>query len=241
MNDRVLHRPEDWFALFADTPMDARCGEGSVSTYAWPERSIAAIQHWCPEAKLIVCLREPVARLNSAWQYLRSRGHEPLDDLAEALAAEQNRIDENWHHLWHYRRLSHYETLLEPFYESFGADRIQLVVAEELQTDAPAALAQVFAFLGLAPHAIEATDRPVNTGGELRSGPLGAAARLVTSSPQLKRVLRTIPEGLRHRLQNQVMTRGEVRHIDGLHEEFEPTRTWVQSRLGRTPSAWTED
>lgn len=242
MNSRVVYRPEDWFALFVAAPQLALCGEGSVSTSAWPERAIPAIKRWCPEVKLIACIREPRARLHSAWQYMRSRGHEPIDDLELALRAEAGRIADDWHHMWHYRRLSHYELLLEPFYDAFGEDRIHLVVTEELQSRANEVLDDAFAFLGLEPHAVEATDRPVNTGGELNSGPLGRAARIVASNQRLKQLIRTtLPEGLRHRLQSQVLTTTDIPELDGLREDFAPTYAWVENRLGRVPSMWTQD
>ena len=49
-----------------------------------------------PDIHLVVLLREPVARAYSAYWWARRRGWENIKTYEEALAAEEDRLNENW-------------------------------------------------------------------------------------------------------------------------------------------------
>ena len=125
-----------------------------------------------PAAKLILVVRDPVARAFSQFVEQRKRGHEPEPDFALALQKETERRlngllgDDGVHrspafaneHL-SYRRQSEYASCLEPWLARYPLERLLVVQAEDLYNDGPAVLGEVAGFLGLGPHEFAAEDR----------------------------------------------------------------------------------
>jgi hypothetical protein len=142
----------------------------------YSDHSVATLQQYFPEAKLVVILRDPAARAFSAYSYQRARGLEPCDDFREALDREADRIRCGWHHIWHYMAMGRYAEQLSPFLETFGANRVKILFYEELNRDPDGVGRALFEFLGLDPTA--AVDlEPVNVSGEPRSRLLQGAIR----------------------------------------------------------------
>ncbi len=81
-----------------------------------------------PDMRLVVMLREPVARAHSSFQYMRARGFEPLEDFLEAVAPSTQRKRDNWHHLWHYTRMSLYADAIEAMIDAVGPRADQRLV-----------------------------------------------------------------------------------------------------------------
>src|ERR687897_821943 len=61
-----------------------------------------------PEARLIAVLRNPADRAYSNFLHCVRTGRESIVDFAEALRAEEGRIQDNWGPLWHYKRKGFY-------------------------------------------------------------------------------------------------------------------------------------
>lgn len=112
-----------------------------------------------PDVKLIVVLREPVARLWSHHQYEMARGHEHLP-LAQALEAEPSRLRgevermladpayESFSHRHHsYLSRGHYAEQLERLLELFTVQRVLVLQSERLFAAPNAELAKVWDFL----------------------------------------------------------------------------------------------
>lgn len=125
-----------------------------------------------PDARLVAVLRDPVRRAWSQFVEQRNRGHEPLDDFAAALAAEDERCRVGVvtpdgrrrspafaaEHLT-YRRQSEYDVCLHAWLDRFSRDRLLVLRSEDLYADVPTALGQVAAHLGLPPFEFRAEHR----------------------------------------------------------------------------------
>jgi len=238
INDHAVTDPDAWFAIFDALPAGLK-GEGSVSTLAFPDASLPNIERYCPaDVKVIVCLREPVARMHSSWLYLHSRGQETIDDFEDALAAEPTRTADNWHHMWRYRALSTYGPQLDAFIDALGRDRVHIVIAERLDgLDSPE-FAAVATFLN-----IDLSDQgtefgEINRGGVPNQSP---AARLVMalqkSSALVDIVRRLIPIELRERMHSRLFDRPELDDDlwQRLHPEWESTIAAVEAHVGPIP------
>ena len=66
-------------------------GDGSVSTLYYHQDALPEVVAMNPAMRLVVLLREPVARAHSSHQYMRARGLEPVEDFLEAVALEDER------------------------------------------------------------------------------------------------------------------------------------------------------
>jgi hypothetical protein len=120
------------------------------STVYWAHGYVADLLACaCPDARLIVVLRDPVARAVSHYHFNRARGEEPAE-LAEALEEEIDGRREGWW-LGGYLHSSRYRERLEPFRRAFGPDRICVLDFDQLVTDPSAVHARLATFLDLPP------------------------------------------------------------------------------------------
>jgi len=144
------------------TGVDVVCGEASPY-YLYhplvPERARALV----PDARLIVLLRDPVARALSHYHHEVALGMEPLS-FEDALDAESERLDgeerrivqfpgyisvAHQHHSYVAR--GHYADQLERWFGSFPRDRMLMLVSEDFFADPAGVVGEILEFLALPP------------------------------------------------------------------------------------------
>lgn len=216
-------------------------GEGSVSTLYMADRSIPAINRFCePDTKIVVILREPVARAYSSYLYLVGRGFEDQPTFEHALAREQDRIEGGYHHMWHLRAMSHYGQQLPAFVEAFGA-RFKLIIFEEYRTDPNRWLAELCRFLDIDDGFEFDTATEMNRGGVPRSDLLVKLMTGIRRAPMAQQLLRTAtPQALRERVRGANLRRPEAAAdtIAGLRSEFEGDIQCVEQLVDRKIESW---
>jgi hypothetical protein len=122
-----------------------------------PERAAAVT----PGARLLVVLRDPVDRAYSHYHHELRAGREPLS-FEEAIEAEEARlrgeearlrVDHRYysynHHRYSYLTRGLYARQLRAWLARFPADRLHVVVSEDLFREPARTLAEVHAFLGV--------------------------------------------------------------------------------------------
>jgi hypothetical protein len=155
-------RDRDAFAAEHGRPFIS--GEATASYLAdhWTPRRAAKL---VPNARLIVCLRDPADRAYSQYHYFRRRGSEPLGSFEEAIASEEQRlrgeesreIDDPSYHSWQvfrwgYLRTSRYAEHLERWLEVFPREQFLFLKFHEVIANPERALEQIHAHLGLPHH-----------------------------------------------------------------------------------------
>jgi hypothetical protein len=155
-------RDRDAFAAEHGRPFIS--GEATASYLAdyWTPRRAAKL---VPNARLIVCLRDPADRAYSQYHYFRKWEKEPLESFEEAIASEEERLegeeareirDPSYHswqvYQWGYLRTSRYAEHLERWLEAFPREQFLFLEFEEIVTAPERALEQAHAHLGLPPH-----------------------------------------------------------------------------------------
>ena len=124
-----------------------------------------------PEVKLIVLLRDPVARAYSQYQHSVARGHEPLT-FEDALDAEPHRLAGEEEKLLAdpmYTSFSHrhhsycsrgvYVDQLVRWMERFAPERFLIISSEDLFADPRTELGRVFDHLELQPYELDSYPR----------------------------------------------------------------------------------
>jgi hypothetical protein len=126
----------DWYAgLFA--PPDGRLrGEISPQYMADP-RAPQRVWDTNPEARILANLRNPVARTVSQYRHWVQETGYP-HGFATFLVEHPNAVER-----------SEYHRVLTPWIERFGADRVELIVFEDLVTEPMRTVRGVFGFLGV--------------------------------------------------------------------------------------------
>ncbi len=241
LNRSLITDPAVFARLFDNDPAPVRA-EGSVSTLAFPDRSIPAIKQFAsPDATIVVLLREPAARARSSFQYLRARGYEPMEAFADGLAAEQERIAGGYHHMWQYRTLSRYDEQLPAFAEAFG-DRLILGIFEEERADLRPFVRRICMAVGVDPTFDFQTDREINRGGEPRSRIVTEVIRRIADEPRAAAAAKAlVPRTLRERIRHSNIrtTSGDHELMEELRREFRPAVAAAEAVIGRPIPEWS--
>lgn len=188
----------------------AALGDASVSTMYYHADALPEVVAMNPAMRLVLLLREPVARAYSAHQYMRARGLEPVEDFLEAVALEEERIAAGWHHIWHYTAMSRYAEAVAAIQAAVPADQVGIWYYDDLNADYEGTLASVLEFIGAPPAPREGAEVPrVNISGRPRSRVLHAALTAATASPRVRSsVKRLTSYRFRERVRRLVLARG---------------------------------
>ena len=132
----------EWYrSLFAAAGTRPFVGEASTGYSMFPIYSDVPrrIAELLPHAKLVYVIREPIARMASAWLQGRDDGFE-LRSLPDALLRDTR-----------YLAPSQYALQIEQYLPYFPMDQLLVIRAEDLRADPATTLARVLDFLGAPP------------------------------------------------------------------------------------------
>jgi hypothetical protein len=147
VNDSIIHY-DDYVALFDGVTTEAAIGEASPSYMYIPETA-ERIRDQLPDAKLIAILRQPADRAFSAFMHVVRDERETIIDFRKALAAEPQRIADNWGPIWHYKRAGYYYGQLARYFDLFPREQIGVFLYDDFNRDAVGTVQAVFRFLGV--------------------------------------------------------------------------------------------
>lgn len=190
-NDEVYDRGIGWYeSLFAAAGPGDLCGESSTHYTKLPTypRTIERMRQHVPNARLIYVMRHPVDRLVS--QYIHEWTQRVIEcPIDEAVDRHPELI-----------AYSRYTMQLEPFFESYGRDRVLPVFFDRVRDQPQAELERIARFIGY--------DRPVRwddaqaqenaSNQRMRKSPLRDALVNLPGVAQVRRGL--IPQGVRDRV-----------------------------------------
>jgi hypothetical protein len=162
--DHNHHRPITWYqANFPRRGTAKHTGE-ATPYYLYHPLCAARVHAALPGVKVIVLLRDPVARAHSHHNHERALGNESLDFAtaidreSERLAGEEQRLAQDStyqsfaHQHYSYLARGLYAQQLKRWYERFPADQILTLASEEFFTDPQTSLHRVQNWLGLSLH-----------------------------------------------------------------------------------------
>ena len=128
----------------------------------------ARIRAFAPEARIVITLREPAAKVFSQYVHLWSEGRETLPFEA-AFAASEARRAAGFSTMFDYEAGGRYAEAVERYFAAFGRDRVHVVLFEELT--AGQGLGALEAFLGVPlPKTLPPRRRPSMKAPSLSSG-----------------------------------------------------------------------
>jgi hypothetical protein len=204
MNRKSVTDIEAYRALFAGVTNEKAVGEAST-LYLYSPEAPARIKHYIPQARLIAILRNPVDRAYSSFIQRVQKGDEPLEDFAQALQEEENRVRNNWAPRWKLKRIGFYHAHLKCYYDIFEPDQIKVFLYEDLKGDSVGLAQSVYRFLGVDDTFVPDVSLVHNPSGI----PKSKALQLFLSRPNpLRSVLKlVVPRGLRPNLTAYVENR----------------------------------
>lgn len=140
-DDRYERLGWDWYnSLFLAGSEMAAVGEASscyCATRQYPN-ALRRLGQYFPDARLIYCVREPYARIESAWRQCLSTRHPMSPEFADAVRTYRPLIDG-----------TRYGESLRAFLDVFPRSRIHIVVFDELSQSPLTAYSRCLEFLGV--------------------------------------------------------------------------------------------
>jgi len=146
---------DEYLNLFPATASEKRIGEASTS-YLLSKNAATEIRAFCPTARIIAMIRDPVETMYSVHSMLLYYCNEDIIDFAEALGAEDDRlkgrrIPANAHIIDYlfYRRSVRFSDQIQRYFDAFGRERVKVVVFDDFRASTQTVYREVLEFLGV--------------------------------------------------------------------------------------------
>ncbi len=239
----------EYLSYFCGAGDARRIGESSVY-YLFSQRAAEEIAAFCPDAGIIIMLRNPVDMMFALHSQLRYNAVEDRQSFPEALAAEEGRwtdattIDKKARTTagFYYRRVGRYAQQVRRYFDAFGRDKVLVILFDDFKADTPGVYRRALKFLGVDP-TFEPSFTPVNTNKTVRwrwlqrlawSGPFARSYRLRQLVPgPVRAAIRRLNSKVHQRAAMDPALRAQ------LTEEFAPVVAELGDLLGRDLSHWS--
>ena len=142
----IVKDKKTYFSLFKQGAAFKARGETSPS-YLYYRDTVQKIFKIIPACKIIILLREPVARTISNYNALRG-GREKLS-FRKALDKENERISAGWDHIWAYKGLSLYYEQVKQYLDVFPKEQVGIWLYRDLKMNAKVVYSEICKFLGV--------------------------------------------------------------------------------------------
>lgn len=156
--DEIVHDNAHYKQLFNGASEDQLTLEASPN-YLYSEAAASEIRKHSPDCRLIFILRNPIDRAFSHYSHLKRDQREPLPSFSKALAAEKQRIEQNYDFSFHYAAMGKYAEQLKRYYDIFPKTQIKTIDYERLSSEPEEVLTEIFRFLSLPVHPIDCRKR----------------------------------------------------------------------------------
>ena len=158
-SDLEFNTPErslrSYLAHFEAVPEGKRAGENSAF-YLYSTLAAREIKAFCPDARIVIMLRDPVSLMHSLHAHLLFTGNEDIEDFEAALAAEPDRRRGLRIPRYSfpkgavlYREVANYAPQVQRYLDTFGPERVRVILAEEFRKDVPGVYKATLRFLGV--------------------------------------------------------------------------------------------
>jgi hypothetical protein len=200
---------EAYLRLFKGAPQDAvAVGEASTS-YLRDSQALEAIDQAFPEARIIICLRDPVELVSSYYNFLKFELWEDAPSLEHAWRIQPERAHgrnippaARRPDSLHYAKVARIGGQVHEAHRIFGRERVKIVMFEDVSRSFLATYAEIQEFLGLPVMVPQVAEISANGARRARYGLID---RLVKRPPKiidkgkqaLKKVLKKNSLGVR--------------------------------------------
>ncbi|MAM86249.1 MAG: sulfotransferase [unclassified Hahellaceae] len=138
---------DSYQSVYAEAPERKATGDASVRYLYYPHASERIKEH-IPNARLVIMLREPVARLYSHYCMNVQYQLEPLA-LLPALDAEEERKENKWGWDWHYKSVSMYSEQIARYYEKFDREQIKVFLYDDFVNNPLSVYSEICQHIGV--------------------------------------------------------------------------------------------
>lgn len=152
--DRRRAKGLDWYAE-QFTPKGRQIAWGEASpTYIYEAVSREAMCEGLPDAGFVVILRDPAKRAYSHFWHSKRLDFEPVETFEEALDLEPERMasgDRRQQMRFSYMDRGHYVEQVADLVDRHGADKVHVMLLDDLASDRVPTLEKLMTFIGVDP------------------------------------------------------------------------------------------
>lgn len=233
--DRLCADRAAYEAEFAAAESQPILGDISPSYFDFAEVAGAMREELGP-ARVVILLRDPIAKAFSQYMHLVRDGRETLD-FYQALQAEADRTAKGWAMIWRYAASTMYAWRVRSYLDAFGPDRVRIYLFEEFIREPQAMLTDLWRFLDVADVQPD-TSKSFNASSRPRSRLL--ASMVSKRSPFAALARAVVPGAVRDRLSEGIrrLNAGRKGQVDErsrafLRERFAADVRETEALLGR--------
>ena len=147
-----------YFSLFGNNLSENSeiiCGEKS-SNYLYSKKAYNEVYNYNPNAKIIICLRNPVEAVISYHNHNKIMGFELINNFLEAWGAQEVRKNNNFKIPYYatketlrlqYKYIYTYDIHVKKFIEKFGNEKVKVIFFEDMTKNPENVFNDVFDFL----------------------------------------------------------------------------------------------
>lgn len=121
------------------------------TSYFYKSNIRKKIHEVCPNAKIIIALRDPVGRAYSAFNYHKQLTFESVEDFDEAISLEQERIEKNVMALTPYIKTGFYFSPIQEWMDLFGRENVHVVLFDDIRDNIDKCMLEICEFLEIDP------------------------------------------------------------------------------------------
>ena len=149
---------DTYLSLFEKGRGRLAVGDGSTNYLVAPE-SPRRIREQYPDAKILMILRNPVARAHSLYRYICGWGFEDAPTFEKGLAREASRLGNarfirEWQLLYHaflYYHSGLYSEQVARYFDAFPREQVHIVLFDDMKKDLLGTVQGIYRFLGVDP------------------------------------------------------------------------------------------
>lgn len=255
-SDLPFNRPslDKYLAYYTEAGEEKHLGESSVF-YLYSKNAAQEIHEFCPSARIIMMLRNPIDMMYSWYSQLLFWGDETLEDFEAALNAEPQRLmgqgippkSDHPAACYLYREIAKYSEQIERYLQVFDREQIHIIVFDDFKKDTKTTYQAVLKFLGNIDNDFEPDFKVVNSNKTTRNK---AIQKFLRHPPKFSRTLikAVVPPFLRKELRQKaqqyntkVETRKEISEElrSRLSQEFKGEVEKLSQVLNRDLTYWT--
>ncbi len=216
-NDNQYRKGIEYYEnLFAETTNVKWVGEGSTSySEAWlnrAEKSASRIHGYCPDAKIIYCVRDPIERIESKWLdalLARDNGWNNTELARSGSLNLTGNFNQDIKKHPEFVNTSNYWQQMSIYRKYFPSQNIKIVFFEDFKISPKNVLVETCDFLGICPEfSFESNHRFRNQTSS--KGLSTSFGRFLRTLPGYKHLARNSPDGLRMVI--SVLTKQKFNH-----------------------------
>ncbi len=234
---------EDYLKNFSGATVQKKTGEATPS-YLRSHAAPFAIKSFCPDAQIIIMLRNPIDVMHSLHR-MALFDMEPFSDFESALKADAVRTGRKQVGYWEF---ADFPDQVQKYFDLFGRENVFITIYDDLAEHSAMVCGEILRFLNVRTNYAAAFPW-IHRNKELRNPRIGW---MLARPPGLIRLLgRTlVPQRFRSRIRMKISKAGRVvrpRALLGeelrrrLQKKIEPRVERLSVMLGRDLSAWCSE